>query len=373
MPGKLGGEFVFYALLLWLLLSFCAAQARDDIGAHIDPCLEALTPLPLSTYERPMAQSTLLLSRDHHAGQDYFVQRVVELLVGRVSARFAVDAAGLGLWVQDWFPKFWYTDRQGQVYFRAQRPVEQAEALFRFYRHLKGRGAIEIPSDLFVEGGNIVEADHRVFVADSLGHNVSAGAEVMASLIQLEVNREIVILPSLPREQTGHLDMFATPIAKGRWMVSGSRNPARVAALNVVGETLQNIGYHVANVKNAGWDSGVFALSYTNAIVFADWVIIPQFSSYARYLSDRITQGHTHLQYRPQIDIREAFGDEMSQGTQSKWLSLIRDDDRHAVDTWVASGFKVIPIPLSPAIVESGGGLHCMIQHLPPKLAGLFR
>ncbi|MGE0869242.1 MAG: agmatine deiminase family protein [Kofleriaceae bacterium] len=264
------------------------------------------------------------------AGNPYQSVLAEQLADGRL---VVIDVPTDSNWARDYVPQV--VRRDGEltlVTFQYQAGYPLAQTAARELSSMIGLPVYESP--LLLEGGNLMsDEDGRLFTTDRLLEaNPSLTKEAIeAELIQALGVNEVVWLPALPYESTGHIDMFAKFAGGNRVLVSDSLHLARKPVLDQVATTFGELGYEVTRVMAGELDgSNLWNFSYTNSLFVNGRVFVPTYAS---------------------------------TGTSDEENAHIAETDVAAVATYEALGFEAVPVA-SGKLLYYGGSVHCLTKQL---------
>jgi agmatine/peptidylarginine deiminase len=245
-------------------------------------------------------------------------------------------------WVRDYFP---------EVVIRRDGSAKLVQ--FR-YAHPNGANARELgmeiarllglpfeTSELIVEGGNLLAdvQQGRLFLTEVvLRNNPTLTVEQVETELRrlLEIDN-IVWMPVLPMEGTGHIDIFAKFVGENNVIVSDSLNPLRKPTLDLVAQQFLALGYSVMRIPNAE-EAGQNAVtkSYTNSLLVNNVAFVPSYY-WPDYHEDPLTD--------PSI------------GQQ------VRAFDETAAAVYRSLGYYVVQIPML-TLTDYGGAIHCLTKQI---------
>ncbi|MGE0173382.1 MAG: agmatine deiminase family protein [Oligoflexales bacterium] len=296
------------------LLSF-----QDQLLANLPPDVSAYLILP---FGNPFAQR-------HQASFD--------------SGRFqALEMPNKSNWTRDYFPEV-VVGQDGSaklVQFQYQHQDGQhARAIGERFASLLGLPLVT--SNLILEGGNLmVDSTTRVlFVTEKI---ISANASLTQGQIEAELKSVLEVdyvewLPVLPKETTGHIDIFAKIVANATVIVSDSLNPNRKPMLDQVARRFEEIGYRVSRVLNAEEaQDNARTKSYTNSLLVNNIAFVPSYY-WPDYHEDGIT---------PPEEGQRA-----------------RAADAAAKEAYQMAGYQVVQIP-TLTMTDFGGAIHCLTKQI---------
>lgn len=187
------------------------------------------------------------------------------------------------VWIRDYGPRFISEDGSRAIVdhtYNRSRPLDNQVP--DFIAALWGESSYDI--GLTHGGGNFhLFADDEAFMSELIvDENPSlTSAEIEQRYLDYQ-GLDLTITDPLPTwfDSTQHIDMWMQPVAD-REVIIGEY--ADGTAANTVTETwvaeLTTRGYTIH--RTPGWSSGGTHFTYTNAVVFNDMVLIPEFSGYA--------------------------------------------------------------------------------------------
>lgn len=208
----------------------------------------------------------------------------------------------------------------------------------------KGLGIPLRTVNMKLEGGNLLVDSGRAFLTRrALTQNPELSQAAIETMLKEALHVDsIEWLDRLPKEPTGHIDMFARLISPGTMLVSDSMNPHQKPTLDAAAARFEALGYKVVRVTNPafkprdpeedpGWGP---TLSYANAFIINGTAFVPQ---YDRELYEQLAPG------------------------------LVSSHDTLALKAYRDAGFKVVPVPAADLIL-SMGSVHCMTHTVPAGL-----
>ncbi len=238
-------------------------------------------------------------------------------------------------WTRDFFPEF-VRGADGKVRLvEFEYDYEKSDlAAGRVAKQLK------LPVEkvkLSLEGGNLLVDQGRLFVSDKvLERNPGQSREQIVEQLKKGLGvSEVVILPRMPGEMTGHVDLFAKVVGPKTMMVTQSDNPTTEKTLSQTAKVFEKLGYKVVRAKMALEEPGRVAFSYTNTVIVNGVALIP---SYGADMPDHPTR------------------------------KKVLQRDEAAKKAYEALGFKVAQIP-SFQLSQKGGSIHCMLHQVPPGVS----
>ena len=193
-----------------------------------------------------------------------------------------------GDWIRDYGPQV-VKGKNGEYYlatFRYTRPDLGDTNLQKQKVATALSKKIGLPlkqSNLEIQWGALwVDENARLFISDKmLDFNEGlTKLEVEAELKNILQVDEVIWLPALPEENTGHLDMYSKYVGNNRVLISASRSKTRKEMLKATKQKLEDLGLSVIEVPMAENkpNSESTTFTYTNSIIFNDTVFVPQFA-----------------------------------------------------------------------------------------------
>ena len=346
----------------WLLL---VALALPGASASAEPCVERSPLRDLGDAVRAAAEfpderdtpgAVILANFDGYAPMVEFQGRMLKQLPKKTPVILIVppgsdlddhlrDIAGVREitvietpvdtnWARDFLPEtvIGADGKARLVQFRYFHPEAQAagKAL------AKKLGLPLVDSPIHLEGGNLLRdgRTNRLFITERVARaNPKMTKAELARSLKADLGvKEVVWLPELPGEPTGHVDMFATLALDGTAVVARARDPAKKKALDAAAERFAALGYPVKRIDVAGTGEGQFFPSYTNVLFAGKTVYVPSY---------REVPAGPH---------RAGF----------------RAADEKAEAAWKALGYTVKPIPSYYLLIQ-GGAVHCMTKTIPAE------
>lgn len=278
------------------------------------------------------------------------------------------------VWIRDWFPLPVRNRTTGQWKFVQFLPqtTHGKKASDYVNAQLKQKGFEVETVPVYLDLGNIISDRQRIFISKSSRllaknfQNFGFGEFGFKERIERALEKEVVWLPEVPREPTGHADVFVTYLGGEQFVVADSRDPNRKAALEQTARIFQGLGYDVIRILNAGEDLGEITLSYANSLVIGDRILVPVYGDYVKknpnFEAKPETIWNTLL---PLLGSHRAGNSEWLNADQ---INQVFEDDRAALDIFETLGFEVVPITMNKAVVLNGR-VHCLTRALPLELA----
>lgn len=350
-----------------------------------DPCVEALTPMPAE----PLKSGYVLLGRPQNSTT--YVQRQILQALNLTPGAIPVQTNMLhSTWIRDWFPQiikspktgkleaifFTPTARAASSFLRRTNHGEEPDHSLKVELMMNQISYRDIP--VYLDWGNVVmDEGNRVFIADVVFKDNKADTEEKReNLIQKisdGLGREVIILPSLPREATGHVDVFLLYAGKNRFVIADSRDNERKKALDQTSNIISSLGYQVTRVMSAGPDTETLdTRGYINALIVNDKVLLPVYSStelawlnFTQEVRWKIYNflGHLGKKFQDKMPIQEKI---------RRSIRQIEEDDMNAIKAYEALGYYVYPIYINMSMTNMHGAVHCLTRCLPPELTDLF-
>ena len=250
--------------------------------------------------------------------------------------RIEVVEAGLDAnWSRDFVPEvvIGADGRATLVQFNYPRPESKASGAAL-------AASLNLPlvtSDIRLDGGNILvdAAKSRLLLTErTLRDNPAlTRAKIEKSLKASLGVKEIVWMPELPGEQTGHVDMFAKLVGDDTVLLARTRDPEKKKALDEAQSRLKAAGYRVRRVDLAGNGAGYFVPSYTNSLIIGKTAYVPTYAE---------VPAENHR-------------------------AIFKKADAAAAEVYRSLGYKVVPMPSYYLLIQ-GGAVHCMTKTLPASI-----
>lgn len=197
------------------------------------------------------------------------------------------------LWLRDYGPVVVHEGPRRRVYdfqyFGAEVDDGQAK---KIAKRRWSRTVTEL--DIRLEGGNLMSNGDgvclttEIVLSDNPGHSEAAIRRLLARELGC---RELLILPKLDGEGTGHIDMYVTLVDHkralvGRYRRSVDRENAR--RLDRAARMLAKAGFAVSRLPMPDHSDGVFR-TYANAVLVNDLVLVPVYDSDVRSEKEALT------------------------------------------------------------------------------------
>lgn len=148
-----------------------------------------------------------------------------------------------------------------------------------------------------VEGGHIqADGAGRCVLTDDVVVNAALDfgmplQELQGRLRRTFGCRQIVYVPSLEGEETGHLDVFALVTGPGRILVGRyprAQDPENAELLDVGAELLEEAGFEVTRIPMPSHRRRYVFRTYTNALILDGAVLVPVYRETARYEAEAL-------------------------------------------------------------------------------------
>ncbi len=190
-------------------------------------------------------------------------------------------ASSNSVWMRDYGPRFILEDKQlaivDHVY---NRPRPQDDAIPGAVATAWSIAKYDLP--LTHGGGNFhLFQDGEAFMTDLiLDENPSLSEAQVQAYYQQYQNLDVTIFPGFPQsfDSTQHIDMWMLPV-RDRVAIIGEY-PVSAAVPHQITEDavadLEARGYTV--FRTPGWNSGGTHFTYTNAVIFNEVVLVPQYN-----------------------------------------------------------------------------------------------
>jgi len=209
-----------------------------------------------------------------------------------------IDAPLDTMWMRDYGPVFVRAPNGEQVvvdlpYALGDRSLDDelpaAVAAHDGRPHLR----IKLP----VEGGHIqADGAGRCMLTDDVvvdaGLDYGMGVEELQRRLRRVFGcQQIIYVPSLQGEETGHLDVFALVTGPGRVLVGRyprSRDPDNAELLDIAAELLEEGGFEVTRIPMPSHRQRTVFRTYTNALILDGAVLVPVYRETARYEAEAL-------------------------------------------------------------------------------------
>lgn len=281
------------------------------------------------------------------------LQNMLGANFSRVQVLEQEDYGGVTVWARDWSPLGALT-RSGKLRlldlnYYPRRPADDATG--RTFAGLTGIERVSVP--VYNEGGNFMingrgECLMTTRVTDANAEVYKDGDMVLdANAVKSYYGdfagcKKLNILPRMPTEATGHIDMWGKFLSDDLVIVneisavtleqSGGQNRALASSiqnfLNNRAADLQALGYSVKRIPMPLPRSG-FYRSYTNSLLVNGVALVPQYES------------------RGSPD----------QSMTASYEAAVRK-------IYEAAGYKIVFIP-SDQLIATGGAVHCVTMQVP--------
>ena len=289
-------------------------------------------------------------------------------------------------WIRDWFPTIQVGTDGNPETILAKPFTEHGWVASLQVRERMADWPEFNESKLVLDWGHVIfDANERAFLSDAtigdqngyILDDPKPKAELTKRLTAI-LKRDVVFLPGLRREPTGHADMFLSYVGKNRFLLADSRSADHAASLRATEDELKRLGYEVHRVLNAGPDDQGPTLSYTNSLIVGNHALVPVYSDFFRKDAKRQMGGFVNLINRaslalagwmPPHEKTEAVA-KFASDRQAwlEWQARVENDDRNALATFAAMGFKVHPIRMDQTVYLKGA-VHCLTRCLSPEAA----
>ncbi|MFY7930870.1 MAG: agmatine deiminase family protein, partial [Oligoflexus sp.] len=260
----------------------------------------------------------------------------------------------LTVWARDWSPLGALTP-SGDLHlldlnYYPSRPADDSTG--RTMAGFKGVPRVSLP--VYNEGGNfmanedgdclmttrVTDANAEVFKTGDL---ILDAVAVKSYYRDFAGCRQTTILPRMPNERTGHIDMWGKFLDNDTIIVgeisaetlsyartsSDSNFATQIQSfLNKRASDLQQLGFDVVRIPMPLPRPGLFR-SYTNSLLVNGTALIPQYQS------------------RSQAD-----------------SALLADYETKVTEIYQAAGYRVVFIP-SDELIAAGGAVHCVTMQIP--------
>jgi agmatine deiminase len=201
------------------------------------------------------------------------------------------------------------------------------EAPQELAKRLWGTSAVRVP--LIIEAGNLLSNGRGVCVATSQAiandYFRYSRRHVQRILRRHLGCQRLVVLPAIPGERTGHVDMFVALTGANSALVGQYRrrtNPKGARALDRAAYRLRKVGFRVTRIPMPEVKKGVYR-TYTNLLILNRTVLVPVYQQDRRWERRALTV------------LRSAF-----------------------------PGRHIVPI-VSDELIEVEGALHCIGMNVP--------
>lgn len=253
------------------------------------------------------------------------------------------------IWGRDYFPELAIEKdglhlKQFQYYWDESEVMKWVKSLAKNI----GTQLDEVPIKL--EGGNLTTDDEgHLFLSDVVldkdGYDPLKEDEVMEKLKNFLGVQKVTLLPKLPFDGTGHIDMFAKIIGHKKVLVADSRSPKRHTVLEEVANIFAKEDFEVIRIMNADWwedRAPFYTLTYTNSYIIGNVVLMPIYSE-------------------PLKEVDNILPCESEE--KQKVFQQISEDDAMAIQIYKNLGYQVVPIPAA-YIIQASGAIHCITKSL---------
>jgi agmatine/peptidylarginine deiminase len=241
-------------------------------------------------------------------------------------------------WMRDFFPETVAnsdgTNQLAAFTYGTQKYPQSAYFGKHMLKELNNKGLL---SALKIEGGNLlVDEAENLFTTQRV---MQANSQLTQVQIEAELKRmlkvkTVTILPALPFESTGHIDIFMKYMGQNIMLIADSKNPEQALVLKQVSEQMQKRGYKVVRLVNGNLDATKtsLVLTYINSLIVNKLVLIPSYASKDYY-------------------------------TKAAELKQMMESDEKAKKLYESLGYKVIQIP-SREMIDYGGSIHCLTKEI---------
>ncbi|MDP2865055.1 MAG: agmatine deiminase family protein [Elusimicrobiota bacterium] len=247
-----------------------------------------------------------------------------------------------GNWARDFVPQFIETSRGGRFVRFADSRLEAVKVVDKLF------GAAGVPlvvSKLTFQFGNAMLDANNILYTTQRVLRANPGvpqAEIVKELRARLNVADVIILPELPDESTGHIDMFAKFVNVNTVVIADSGNAKKKKMLDSLAALFARSEYRVLRAMNAEAGPEASVMSYTNSTIVNGTVFIPAYAAV----------------------------DPKSEGVSAAQNRVYLERDEAAKRLYLGLGFKVVQIP-SRDIIKIGGAVHCMTRELPAAMPEL--
>jgi agmatine/peptidylarginine deiminase len=247
-----------------------------------------------------------------------------------------------GNWARDFVPQFVGTSKGWRFVRFADSRTEAVKVTDKLF------GSAGLPlavSKLTFQFGNAMTDANNILYTTQRVMRANPGvaqAEIVKELKTRLNVADVIILPELPDESTGHIDMFAKFVNYNTVLVADSGNAKKKKMLDSLAALFTKAEYRVLRVLNAEAGAEASVMSYTNSTIVNGTVFVPGYAA-----ADPKTEGVSAAQNRTYLERDEA-----------------------AKRLYSGLGFKVVQVP-SRDIIKMGGAVHCMTRELPAAMPDL--
>lgn len=241
-------------------------------------------------------------------------------------------------WMRDFFPESVVTadgtQRLASFTYGIQKYPQSTYFGKFMMTDMKNKGLF---SSLKIEGGNLlVDEAETLFTTQRvlLANPQFSQAQIEAELIRMLNVKKVIILPQLPFETTGHVDIFMKFMGKNTMMIADATNKEQAAVLKQVADQVQKMGYKVVRLMNGNLDANAsrLVLTYINSLIVNKMVLIPSYAEKGYY-------------------------------TDAAQFKQIQISDAKAKEVYESLGYKVVQIP-SREMIDYGGSIHCLTKEI---------
>ncbi len=241
-------------------------------------------------------------------------------------------------WIRDFFPDAVTqsdgTNQWASFTYGTQKYPQSAYFGRHLIKELKNNGLL---SPLKIEGGNLlVDESENLFTTQRViqANPQLTQAQIEAELIRMLKVKTVTILPALPFESTGHVDIFMKYMGKNTMLIADSKNPEQSLMLKQVSEQMQKKGYKVVRLMTGNLDATKtsLVLTYINSLVVNNRVLIPSYADKTYY-------------------------------SKAADFKKITDSDEQAKKIYESLGYTVVQIP-SREMIDYGGSIHCLTKEI---------
>lgn len=200
----------------------------------------------------------------------------------------------------------------------------------------------EVP--LVIEGGNLLADKGRLFITTAaLKKNKGLTKEQVEAQLKEALHVDAVEwMEPLPKEATGHIDLYVKQAGPNLMFVSDTGFPEQKAVMDAAARRFEALGYEVRRVMNPSFaprdpeedPSWGPTLSYANALIVNGKAFVPQYDN----------------------DLWRTIGGD-----------VVAKHDRLALDAYAAAGLQVVGVPAAD-LIQFQGSVHCMTNTIPAEL-----
>ena len=253
-----------------------------------------------------------------------------------------------GNWARDFVPQYVKVAGGKKAHFVRFRD-HRAEAVKVTDKLFRSTGISLIVSNITFQFGNMLMGpDNTLYTTERvLRANPGVSKQTIIDELKSKLNVDkVIVLPELPEESTGHIDMFAKFVSPDTVVVADSANAKKKKMLDLVASKFNQFGYKVFRVKNAEAGEEASVMSYANATILNNTIIIPKYSV-----------------EKPEAGGLSPNDNRIYAARDNEAVKLYENLGR----TLYGNGFKIVQVPTGE-IIQSGGSVHCLTRELPGEM-----